>query len=110
MLALFRELVLGCGMLLAGFVGGLDEASPLARFLSLFDVFVLWWIVVLAIGLAVLYQARARAVAAPRPEPAPVTMAGCPLMSIAQLLSAASGFSISSAMPWPPPMQADATP
>ncbi len=46
------------------FVGVLDEASPLARFFALFDVFVLWWIVVLAVGLAVLYRARARAVAA----------------------------------------------
>ena len=51
-------------MTLAQFVGVVDEASPLARFFALFDLFVLWWIVVLAVGLAVLYRARARAVAA----------------------------------------------
>ena len=49
---------------LAQFVGVVDEASPLARFFALFDLFVLWWIVVLAVGLAVLYRARARVVAA----------------------------------------------
>ena len=43
--------------------GMLDEGSPLARFLSLLDVFVLWWLLVLAVGLAVLYRARARFVA-----------------------------------------------
>ena len=44
--------------------GMLDEGSPLARFLALLDVFVLWWLVVLAIGLAVLYRSRARAMVA----------------------------------------------
>jgi hypothetical protein len=44
--------------------GTLDEASPVARLFALFDLFVVWWLVVLAIGLAVLYHARARAVAA----------------------------------------------
>ena len=44
--------------------GMLDEASPIARFLALADVFMLWWIVVLAIGLAVLYRMRIRRVAA----------------------------------------------
>lgn len=43
--------------------GMLDEGSPLARFLALIDLFVLWWIVVLAVGLAVLYQVRARVIA-----------------------------------------------
>jgi hypothetical protein len=38
----------------------LDEGSPAARFLALLDPFVLWWLAVLAIGLAVLYQARVR--------------------------------------------------
>lgn len=37
-----------------------DEASPLARFLGVIDLFVLWWIGVLAIGIAVLYQGRTR--------------------------------------------------
>jgi hypothetical protein len=44
--------------------GILDEASPLARFLASIDLFMIWWIVVLAIGLAALYQVRARLVAA----------------------------------------------
>jgi hypothetical protein len=44
--------------------GLLDEASPLSRFFALFDVFMLWWLVVLAIGLAVLYRARTGAVVA----------------------------------------------
>src|SRR5688572_12617310 len=48
---------------LAQFVGMLDEASPLARFAALVDVFVIWWIFVHGIGLAVLYQTRARVVA-----------------------------------------------
>jgi hypothetical protein len=41
----------------------LDEASPLARFFALIDVFMLWWIVVLGIGLAVLFRMRVRRVA-----------------------------------------------
>lgn len=40
--------------------GMLDEGSPVARFLALLDLFVVWWLAVLAIGLAVLYQARVR--------------------------------------------------
>jgi hypothetical protein len=42
----------------------LDEASPIARFLGALDLFVIWWAIVLAIGVAVLYQRRARTVAA----------------------------------------------
>ena len=38
----------------------LDEASPLARFLGLVDLFVIWWVTVLAIGVAVLYRRPAR--------------------------------------------------
>jgi Yip1-like protein len=34
----------------------LDEASPVARFLAIIDMFVIWWIVLLAVGLSVLYQ------------------------------------------------------
>ncbi|HET9195835.1 MAG TPA: YIP1 family protein [Vicinamibacterales bacterium] len=49
---------------LGQFFGMLDEASPVARFGALVDVFMIWWIVVLAIGLAVLYRMRARVVAA----------------------------------------------
>jgi hypothetical protein len=49
---------------LAQLFAALDEASPLARFFALIDVFMIWWIAVLAIGLAVLYRTRTRAVAA----------------------------------------------
>ncbi len=40
-----------------------DQASPIARFLSLIDLFVVWWLIVLAIGAAVLYRLRTRDVA-----------------------------------------------
>jgi hypothetical protein len=33
-----------------------DEAAPLARLLGLIDLFAIWWVVVLAIGVSVLYQ------------------------------------------------------
>jgi hypothetical protein len=36
----------------------LDESSPVARFLGLMDLFVVWWAVVLAIGVALLYERR----------------------------------------------------
>lgn len=49
---------------LVWFFGMLDEASPVARFFTLIDVFMVWWIAVLAIGLAVLYRTRVRTVAA----------------------------------------------
>jgi hypothetical protein len=38
----------------------MDPSAPAARFLSLIDVFVVWWIVVLAIGIGVLYRQRTR--------------------------------------------------
>jgi hypothetical protein len=41
----------------------LDEASPLARFFGVIDLFVLWWIGVLAIGMSVLTRRPARALA-----------------------------------------------
>jgi Yip1-like protein len=41
----------------------LDEASPAARFLGIVDLFVIWWIVVLAIGVSILYQRSTRSVA-----------------------------------------------
>jgi hypothetical protein len=40
-----------------------DQASLAARFFSLLDVFVLWWLFVLATGVAVLYRRRTRSVA-----------------------------------------------
>ena len=45
------------------FFGVLDEASPLARFLGVIDLFVVWWTVVLAIGMSVLYGRPARRLA-----------------------------------------------
>ena len=41
----------------------LDEASPVARFVGALDLFVIWWIVVLAIGVGVLYRRSARPLA-----------------------------------------------
>lgn len=42
----------------------LDAASPLARFAGVLDVFALWWVVLLAVGVAVLYGRQARPLAA----------------------------------------------
>jgi hypothetical protein len=41
----------------------LDEASPLARFFSTIDLFVLWWVMVLAVGMSVLSRRPARRLA-----------------------------------------------
>jgi len=41
----------------------LDEASPLARFFGVIDLFVLWWIGVLAVGMSVLTRRPARPLA-----------------------------------------------
>jgi len=46
-------------MTLGMFLGMLDEASLPARFFGIIDLFVIWWIVVLAIGLSVLYPRSA---------------------------------------------------
>jgi hypothetical protein len=48
---------------LAVWFPGLDEASAVARFAGAIDLFVVWWVVVLAIGVAVLFERRARSVA-----------------------------------------------
>jgi hypothetical protein len=48
---------------LVRFFGMVDQASPVARFFALIDVFLVWWVVVLAIGIAVLYRLRTRQVA-----------------------------------------------
>ena len=42
----------------------LDESSLAARFLGAIDLFVVWWLVVLAVGIALLYQRPARRTAA----------------------------------------------
>jgi hypothetical protein len=47
---------------LVWFVGMVDQASPVARGLALVDGFVVWWLIVLAIGVAVLYRRRTRGV------------------------------------------------
>jgi hypothetical protein len=41
----------------------LDEASAAARFLGSIDLFVVWWVVVLAIGVSLLYRRPARSTA-----------------------------------------------
>jgi hypothetical protein len=41
----------------------LDEAAPLARLLGLIDLFAVWWVVLLAIGVSVLYRRRTGRVA-----------------------------------------------
>ena len=48
---------------LVQFFSMLDEASPVARFLGVIDLFVVWWIVVLAVGVSVLYQRSTRSLA-----------------------------------------------
>jgi hypothetical protein len=40
-----------------------DEVSPAARFLGAIDLFVVWWVVVLAIGVSLLYRRSTRATA-----------------------------------------------
>lgn len=47
-------------MTMTFFLSMLDEASPLARLFGIIDLFVLWWLAVLAIGMSVLYQRRTR--------------------------------------------------
>ncbi len=41
----------------------LDETSFLAKFLGTIDLFAVWWVVVLAIGLATLYKKKANSIA-----------------------------------------------
>jgi hypothetical protein len=48
---------------LSVFLPMLDETGFLASFLGTIDLFLIWWIFVLAIGLAVLYKKRTRPVA-----------------------------------------------
>ena len=45
------------------FLTMLDESSPLARFFGIVDLFVIWWVVVLAIGMSALYRRPARRLA-----------------------------------------------
>jgi hypothetical protein len=45
------------------FFGMLNEASPFARFFGIIDLFVVWWALVLAIGMSVLYRRPARRLA-----------------------------------------------
>ena len=40
-----------------------DQASPVGRFVGLVDLFVVWWLTVLAVGIAALYRRRLRSVA-----------------------------------------------
>ncbi|MBI3046980.1 MAG: YIP1 family protein [Acidobacteria bacterium] len=60
----------------------LDEASPLSRFAGMVDLFVIWWIVVLAVGVSVLYRRPVARVA--------VTFAGVYLVLAALMALAAA--------------------
>jgi hypothetical protein len=40
-----------------------DDTSFIARFLGMIDLFIIWWLIVLSIGLAVLYRRRTQPVA-----------------------------------------------
>lgn len=48
---------------LVRFAGVIDESSPVARFLGAIDLFVVWWIIVLAAGMAAIAGRRVRPVA-----------------------------------------------
>ena len=48
---------------LGAFFPMLDEASPVAQCFAAIDLFVIWWILVLAIGMSVLYRRSTRRVA-----------------------------------------------
>ncbi|OFW14976.1 MAG: hypothetical protein A3H29_03220 [Acidobacteria bacterium RIFCSPLOWO2_02_FULL_67_21] len=61
-LAYGRE-TLASPLTLGMLVTTLDEASPLARLFGIVDLFVVWWILVLAIGVSVLYRRPARGIA-----------------------------------------------
>ena len=41
----------------------LDETSFLAKFLGMVDLFTIWWVVVLSIGLAALYKKQVGSIA-----------------------------------------------
>jgi hypothetical protein len=45
------------------FFTSLDEASPLARFLGVVDLFVIWWLSVLAVGVSILYRRPVQTIA-----------------------------------------------
>jgi hypothetical protein len=50
---------------LTSFLPMFDEASPIARFLGMIDMFVVWWALVLAIGVSAIYRRRIRSVVVP---------------------------------------------
>jgi hypothetical protein len=50
---------------LSTFLPIFDDASPIARFLAMIDLFVVWWALVLAIGVSVIYRRRMRSVVVP---------------------------------------------
>jgi hypothetical protein len=54
----------GSASSLALWFPSLDAGSPAAGVVGALDIFVMWWLVLVAIGVAVLYRRRARAIAA----------------------------------------------
>ena len=49
---------------LSVFLPFLEEGSVLARFTGMIDIFIIWWLVVLAIGFGVLYRRKTSAIVA----------------------------------------------
>jgi hypothetical protein len=47
-------------MTMTMFFSMFDESSPIARFFGIIDLFVVWWLTVLALGMSVLYRRPAR--------------------------------------------------
>ncbi len=47
-------------MTMSMFLSVLDESSPIARFFGVIDLFVVWWLAVLAVGMSVIYRRPAR--------------------------------------------------
>ncbi len=58
-----RGQVSASGIANLGALVPLDESSFLAKFIGMIDLFVIWWVVVLAIGLATLYKRSTTGVA-----------------------------------------------
>ena len=59
----FREVISPSPTSLAAFLPMLDEDSFIYGFAMGIDLFLLWWLIVLAIGLAILYKKKAKSIA-----------------------------------------------
>jgi hypothetical protein len=70
------------------FLPMLDESGFVARLLGTIDLFVLWWVVVLATGMAVLYRRRTSSILAGF-----LVVYGVIAVVVASIMSALSGSS-----------------